>query len=144
MSARGGKRGKLSRVTTRTVDVRTVTRRSNPRRRPRVHTAKWDRCVVEVKRRGGAASPQAVCTARLGERGSIVKRHRRRRTNPRPRLHMIVAVKGGRRLKYTGNKFARVGRATLFPSARDARSVAYWLEILFARELKGWKLEVVS
>lgn len=34
---------------------------------PRRHSAKWDRCVREVKRRGTAADPYAVCTAALGE-----------------------------------------------------------------------------
>jgi hypothetical protein len=33
----------------------------------RTHSAKWDRCVEEVRRRGGVDSPEAVCTAQLGE-----------------------------------------------------------------------------
>lgn len=48
-----------------------------------VHTKKFDRCVREVRRRGGAANPYAVCSAELGERGSVKKRHRR---NPRRRV----------------------------------------------------------
>lgn len=31
------------------------------------HTAKWDRCVEEVKAKGGGADPYAVCTAMLGD-----------------------------------------------------------------------------
>lgn len=40
---------------------------SNPG--PRHHSAKWDRCVKEVKARGSAVSPYAVCTAALNEIG---------------------------------------------------------------------------
>ena len=35
----------------------------NPRRKR--HSAKWDRCVRKVKKRGGAVDPYAVCTARV-------------------------------------------------------------------------------
>jgi len=31
------------------------------------HSDKWDRCVEEVRARGGVDSPEAVCTAQLGE-----------------------------------------------------------------------------
>ena len=31
------------------------------------HSDKWDRCVAEVRARGGVDSPEAVCTAQLGE-----------------------------------------------------------------------------
>ena len=41
-------------------------RQSNPGRRK--HSAKWDRCVVDVRRKGGAAVPEAVCTKVLGSR----------------------------------------------------------------------------
>jgi antitoxin component of MazEF toxin-antitoxin module len=33
---------------------------------PSIHTAKWDKCIEDVKRRGGA-NAYAVCTAQLGE-----------------------------------------------------------------------------
>lgn len=45
-----------------------------------VHTKKWDDCVKEVRAKGGGYSPYAVCTAELGERGSIKAGHRR--SNP--------------------------------------------------------------
>jgi hypothetical protein len=41
-------------------------RESNPGRRS-IHSAKWDRCVKDVKRKGTAVDPYAVCTAALGE-----------------------------------------------------------------------------
>ena len=59
-------------------------RGTNPRR---IHTAKWDRCVRQVKARGGVSSPAAVCTASLGERGSILKTHRRNPRERRPLAH---------------------------------------------------------
>ena len=33
----------------------------------RTHSAKWDRCVADVRASGSAESPEAVCTAQLGE-----------------------------------------------------------------------------
>jgi len=57
---------------------------TNPGRRS-VHTAEWDRCVKEVRRKGTAVDPYAVCTAALGELGAIKKSHRRRESNPPPR-----------------------------------------------------------
>lgn len=130
------KGGRVQRTTTKTVDVRTVTRRVNPRRRPRVHTAAFDRCVREVR---GARNPYAVCSGSMGERG-ILKKHRRRAVNPR--LFVIVARRGRARLKYTGNKFSRSGRAVLYASQSQARSVAYWLKAAFAPQLKGWRVGV--
>lgn len=61
-------------------------RRKNPLRYS-VHTKKWDDCVRDVKRKGGAADPYAVCTASLGYRGSIKAKHRRR--NPASILDAI-------------------------------------------------------
>lgn len=52
-------------------------RQRNPSRRS-IHTAKWDRCVKDVSARGGAKSAAAVCTARIGYKGSVKKGHRRR------------------------------------------------------------------
>ena len=51
-------------------------REGNPARS--VHTMKWDRCVKDVKAKGTAASPYAVCTSMLGERASVKAGHRRR------------------------------------------------------------------
>jgi len=38
------------------------------KRRKRVHSAKWDRCVAKVKRKGTSVNPYAVCTSRLGRK----------------------------------------------------------------------------
>lgn len=46
-----------------------ATRGKNPRR----HSAKWDRCVRDVRRRGGATVPEAVCTAALKRRKNPVR-----------------------------------------------------------------------
>lgn len=64
----------------------TKARTHNPSRRS-VHTAKWDRCYKDVKARGGARSAAAVCTAALGERGSIKVGHRRK--NPSRRMYRV-------------------------------------------------------
>lgn len=61
-------------------------RESNPSRRS-VHTAKFDRCVEDVKARGGAYDPYAVCTASLGEAGSIRKGHRQRNPGRKARIN---------------------------------------------------------
>jgi hypothetical protein len=46
----------------------------------RIHTVKWDRCVKKVRKRSkGKYNPYAVCTAVLGEEGSVLKSHRRMR-----------------------------------------------------------------
>jgi hypothetical protein len=36
--------------------------------RKRLHSAKWDRCVRKVSRKGTAVSPYAVCTKALGKK----------------------------------------------------------------------------
>jgi hypothetical protein len=43
------------------------------RRRKRIHTAKWDRCVKKVKAKGTAVSPYAVCTAKLKGKSFLKK-----------------------------------------------------------------------
>lgn len=48
----------------------------------KVHTSKFDRCMRDVKRRGGAKSAAAVCMAGIGYEGSVRKGHRRE--NPLP------------------------------------------------------------
>jgi len=57
-------------------------RESNPGRRS-VHTAKFDRCVTAVRRKGYAKDPYAVCSSALPHAG--VKKAHRRTTNPPPR-----------------------------------------------------------
>jgi hypothetical protein len=47
-------------------------------KRAKVHTRKFDSCVVAVKKKGTAVNPYAVCEARLGEKKSILKSHRRK------------------------------------------------------------------
>lgn len=42
-------------------------RQTNPLRRRARHSALWDRCVEDIRRRGSAVSPYAVCTASLRE-----------------------------------------------------------------------------
>jgi hypothetical protein len=49
--------------------------------RKKIHTAKWDRCVKKVRKKSkGKYNPYAVCTAVLGEKGSIRKAHQRNYT----------------------------------------------------------------
>lgn len=109
-------------------------RRKNPKRKK--HTAKWDRCVSDVKRRSGAASAPAVCTKALGK-----KSYRKRARNPR--TYMIVATKrGAPALKYLGNlKFGQFGRALLFSSPEAAREMAILMHAHY-RVLKPYKLTV--
>ena len=38
----------------------------------KVHTVKWDRCVICIRSKGKVKSPEAVCTAKLGK-GSFIK-----------------------------------------------------------------------
>lgn len=52
----------------------------------RKHSAKWDQCVRDVKKRGTAVSPHAVCTAALQE---LALRPRR---NPLPKLTSVSRV----------------------------------------------------
>jgi hypothetical protein len=43
------------------------------RKRRKVHTTKWDRCVKKVSKKGTAVNPYAVCTKRLGKKSFINK-----------------------------------------------------------------------
>lgn len=106
----------------------------------RRHSRKWDHCVQQVKRRGAAVDPYAVCTAALGE---LSLRKRARKKNPlsqKERLqlarhlaqhaelrklkpyYIVTAEKSGRVLYLTpGNKFmARQAGARRFGDSRDA------------------------
>ena len=65
------------------------------------------------------------------------KRPRRRN----PRLLALYAEKGGVRLKYTGTKFAKKGRAMLFKSPLEAYTAAKLVRRMFPAALKGWALK---
>jgi len=128
-------------------------RRKNPGPR-HVHTKAWDRCVRDVKRKGTAVDPYAVCTAALGEMG-ILKAHRNRGPihNPvrdpehrkllarlskhfqsderaakvvRPVSYLVTATKGPRRLFLTReNKFSSgYDKARRFKTVREATARA--------------------
>lgn len=47
-----------------------------------IHTPKWDRCVkavrISARRYHRKVNAYAVCSARLGEQGSVKKGHRRK------------------------------------------------------------------
>jgi hypothetical protein len=133
-----------------------ATRRLKRRRRTPVHTAKWDRCVTDVRRRGGAKSAAAVCTAVLGERGSILKKHRRRRVNPKRRKShasgrwVILARKRDKPTHvFAGDRFLserkgslRGSRTVYFPSRELAARFARHLKRMFPTKLKGWRLRI--
>jgi hypothetical protein len=122
-------------------------RRRNPGRRS-VHTAKWDRCVKDVRRKGGAANPDAVCTATLGERGSIKKAHRRnpkrkRRTNPTSNWIITAHRSGGEELHYTGTKLTSAPTpAVMFPTRGLAVKFAKHLKRQYAGKLRSYRLGV--
>ena len=99
--------------------------------RPRKkHSAKWDRCVRQVKRRRTAVNAAAVCTAAL-----------RRKANPR-QVALYAQARGTPVLKYIGGiKFAKRGRPAKFDTKADAESVARQLRAQF-RVLRKFKLWV--
>lgn len=152
------RRAPLKRTTTRTVDVRTVTRRTNSRGRARVHTAAFDRCVTDVRRKGTAVNPYAVCSASMGERG-VLPSHRR---NPRPARYIapehmrrrmrvresskwrIVARRpGGMLLNYTGTKLASGGKPIVFPTRELAYRFLRYLRRTFRARLKRVRMLVI-
>lgn len=99
-------------------------RQKNPSRRS-VHTSKWDRCVKDVKSKGGAVSPYAVCTSMFGERGSVKKGHRRK--NPLGKYVVRgVPVSGGKPVYYTG----RAGQGWISGDVHEAFSYSNWEETL--------------
>ena len=123
-------------------------RRRNPGRRS-VHTAKWDRCVKDVRRKGGAANPDAVCTAMLGERGSIKKSHRRnpkkrkRRTNPTSNWIITAHRSGGEELHYTGTKLTSAPTPPVkFPTRGLAQQFARHLKRSYSGKLRRYRLAV--
>lgn len=128
--------------------------RLNPRRAPRrrVHTAAFDRCVVDVRKKAGAVNPYAVCTASMGGRG-ISPKHRRRRANPirrtgRPRRQYLIAARkpgrGGSGLGFAGDRFTtRSAEWVKFPSQILARRFARHLKMSY-KALRGWRLAVIA
>lgn len=44
-----------------------------------IHTEKFHRCVVKVKKSGSATNPYAVCMKSIGKTGSVKKSHRRKK-----------------------------------------------------------------
>ena len=48
-----------------------------------IHTAKWQRCVEDVKAKGSAVNPFAVCTASIGRQGTFQAEHRGSRSRPK-------------------------------------------------------------
>lgn len=70
------------------------------------------------------------------------RRIRRRKTNPRPTLFVLYAVKGRQRLKYLGrDKFSAKGRAMLFRSRALAGWAARVLRAAYPQALRGWSLK---
>jgi len=41
-----------------------------------IHTARFHRCVISVKKSGRKANPYAVCMSRIGRNRSVKKLHR--------------------------------------------------------------------
>lgn len=112
-------------------------RHTNPGRKS-IHTAKFDRCVTDVKkslkhyrRRGNA---YAICDAKLGERQSFKAGHRRQ--NP-SRHYSIFASKGnnGPRFRWTGKKFSVRERPAVFATTGDAVAAATVLREHFRKSL---------
>ena len=99
-------------------------RRRNVRhRRPKVHTARFDRCVTDVKRslrkyrRKGNAD--AICQATLGKR-AILKRHRRRNRRPLPSARVIEVQMGRKIFYYSREGILSTSRAAAHRFASDA------------------------
>ena len=42
-----------------------------------IHTAKFHRCVIKVKKSGSAVNPYAVCMSSLGSKKAVKKSHRK-------------------------------------------------------------------
>jgi hypothetical protein len=134
-----------ARITYYTVEV---DRAHNPHRK-HIHTAKFERCVRDVSKRGTAKDPYAVCTAGIGYRGSLKAGHRRR--NPaRGELDEVA----GRELElYADNDSSlynqkksiiknlqvKMARGEYDP-AKAAKLWSYWLDAAakaYAREFGG-------
>lgn len=115
--------------------------------RRKTHTAAFDRCVKAVKRRGGAANPDAVCQASMGPRALLKKkkrsRPRARRSNPAPKLFIIKARRDdGPELTYTGEKFSASGTPVKFPTKALADTWVRYLRREYTTELRRYRLRV--
>lgn len=125
-----------------------------PRRRKPIHTARFDRCVEDVKRSGTASNPYAVCSSELGERKSILKAHRRnprkrvkrqRRANPREWV-VLAQKRNGRPLFFTGDRFVAgaAQQAARFGSRNMAANTARHLKRSYASVLQGYRVKAAS
>jgi hypothetical protein len=114
------------------------------RRRP-VHTARFDKCVKDVKRTGSAENPYAVCEASLGEKRAVLKRSRRRRARrENPRVFVIRAQRADHPvLTYTGTKFERGGTPVKFPTKALADTWVRHLRRDYSEPLRKHRLRVV-
>jgi len=134
-----------ARITYYTVEV---DRAHNPHRK-HIHTAKFERCVRKVSKRGSAADPYAVCTAGIGYRGSLKAGHRRR--NPARgevdeiagrELELFAQNEGtlyNQKKSIIKNLQLKMARGQYDP-AKAARLWEYWLENaakLYARQTGG-------
>jgi hypothetical protein len=107
------------------------------------HSPAWDRCVEDVRKKGSAVSPEAVCTASLKELSYRGK-------NPLPALrkvlkpyYIVTATKSGRATYLDrGNKFSsRPAAARRFPDSKSA--VARGRAMLHIHpHLKSYRIDV--
>ena len=105
-------------------------RSHNPGRK-KVHTAKWDRCVKDVRKKGTAVDPYAVCTAAMGE--LAIRKPYRRAANPLPKLtsvrkiyYAVTARKGHETLylKRNGKLTRKASDAARFQTVKEAEGRA--------------------
>lgn len=96
-----------------------------------VHTKAWDRCVKEVKAKGTATDPYAVCTAAMGE--MAIRKPHRRAANPLPKVtsvrrifYAVTASRGHEHLylKRNGKLTRNAADAARFNSVNEATAKA--------------------
>jgi hypothetical protein len=89
------------------------------------HSAGWDRCVRDVRKKGIARSPEAVCTRVLGKSAYVKGRAR----NPLPRAgsHELTLI-------WTDGKGQEHTVFQRFPSAAAARTAARRVTIAVNRQ----------
>ena len=62
----------------------------------KIHTAKWDSCLKKVMAQGKSKeAAAAICTASLGEEGSITSAHRRKAIYNLPTEKSIIKKHNG-------------------------------------------------
>lgn len=100
------------------------------------HSAKWDRCVRDVKARGGVRDPYAICSASV----KSPARKKNRRTLPGGGW-VVTAIKkrGGARYYYAGGARLATERkeAIVFPSVIHAETVKHSILSDFPTKLTG-------